>query len=264
MAASKQGDRTYADSGHAPWFSGTDDFTGYMRCALEMVLARPGLTRILDLPAGRGQFTDALRRAGLSSTPADINQHRPDYARVNMDAALPFGSAEFDAAVCLEGIEHIQRPQMLLGDLLRVVRPGGLVIVSTPNIQNYWSRLTFLFTGTFYQFNPCELRDLPSEASEDRFHISPVTLQWLRTFAAIHGGRIVEVRGDRMKKKWLLPFFGGLHSLGWWWRHRLRRTRLARLWVARNQEFFGHLNARPMLFSRTMVVGIKRTLGDSG
>lgn len=263
MSTGKQRDRMYSDSNAAPWFSGTEDFTGYMRRALEILHERPGVAKVLDLPAGRGQFTDALRRAGLSVTPADINQHRPDYARADMEAALPFASAEFDAAVCLEGIEHIQRPQLLLSELLRVVRPGGLVIISTPNIQNYWSRLTFLFTGTFYQFNPGELRDLPPDACEDRFHISPVTLQWIRTFAAIHGGRIVDVRGDRMKKKWLLPLFGVLHGLGWWWRRGLKRTSLARLWAERNREFFGHLNARPMLFSRTMVVGIERRAAET-
>jgi SAM-dependent methyltransferase len=248
----------YRADASAPWFSGTEDFTGYMRQALDLLCADGVKRSILDLPAGHGQFADALRRAGHTVTPADINQHRPDYAVADMTARLPFPDASFDAAACLEGIEHIPDPLLLLGELLRVLRPGGRLVLSTPNILNLYSRLRFLFTGTFYQFNPAEIRDLPPGAPEDRFHISPVSYHWLRYFAVYFGGRIAEVRGDRVKKKWLLPLFGLVHALGWPWRRALFFSRRAAPWAGRNRAMHAHLTSRALLLSRTLVVCIEK------
>ncbi len=256
--ARRQRDRMYGADSSKPWFSGTEDFTGYMREALDALCADGVPKKILDLPAGLGQFTDALKRAGHEVTPADINRHRDDYVNADMTARLPFPDAGFDAAACLEGIEHMVDPLHLLSELMRVVRPGGRVVISTPNVMNYYSRLRFLFTGTFYQFNPAELRDLPPGAMEDRFHVSPITYQWLSYFAAYFGGRIVEVRGDRYKKKWLHPLFWLIHVLGRPWSRALFFSKRARPWIERNRAMHADVNSGPMLFSRTMVVVIER------
>lgn len=242
----------------SPWFSGTVDFTGYMREAFEALNADGALKRVLDVPAGLGQFTDALRARGHTVTPADINKEREDYVYADMNRALPFEDGVFDAAVCLEGLEHLVEPLRLLSELVRVVRPGGMVVVSTPNVQNSYSRLQFLLTGTFYQFNPATLRDLPPGAMEDRFHISPLTLQWVWYYATYLGAGVEEVRGDRMKKKWLLPLFVAAHALGWWWSRRLFFGRRAEPWKERNRAMHRALNSKPMLFSRTMIVVLRK------
>lgn len=257
-SARRQRDRMYGFDSTRPWFSGTEDFTGYMREALDALCADGVHRTILDLPAGRGQFTDALRRAGHTVTPADINRQRDDYLLADMTAPLPFPDASFDAAACLEGIEHIPDPLLLLGELMRVLRPGGRLILSTPNVMNYWSRLQFLFTGTFYQFNPAELRDLPPGAPEDRFHISPITYHWLRYFVAYFGGSIVEVRGDRFKRKWLMPFYLLIQALGRPWSRAVYFSRRARPWESRNRVMHSQANSPAMLFSRTMVIVMQK------
>lgn len=260
--ARKQGDRMYSADTTKPWFSGTEDFTGYMREALDALCSDGVRRKILDIPAGLGQFTDALRRAGHEVTPADINRHKPDYVYADMTARLPFPDDHFDAAACLEGIEHMVDPLHLLAELIRVLRPGGRVVLSTPNVMNAWSRLRFLFTGTFYQFNPAELRDLPPGAMEDRFHVSPITYHWLAYFAAYFGGRIAEVRGDRFKKKWLMPLFWLIHLLGRPWSRALYFSKRARPWLDRNRAMYAHVNSSVMLFSRTMVVVIEKGAAD--
>lgn len=240
------------------WFSGTEDFTGYMREALAAVHARGERLRVLDVPAGHGQFTDALRHAGHQVTPADINRRRDDYVYADMSGRLPFADGAFEAAVCLEGIEHMADPLGLLGELMRVVSPGGFVVVSTPNVMNYWSRLRFLFTGCFAQFTPAELRDLPPGTPEDRFHVSPITYHWLAYFARCLGGRVAEVRGDRFKKKWLMPVYLLIHLLGRPWARAAFFSRRARPWLARNREMYAHVNSPAMLLSRTMIVVIEK------
>jgi SAM-dependent methyltransferase len=50
---------------------------------------------------------------------------------------LPFGDAEFDGAIAVHSIEHVPDPEPALTELARIVRPGGPVVLVTPN------RLTF-------------------------------------------------------------------------------------------------------------------------
>ena len=57
-----------------------NQFTGYMEQAVRHFAAAPPGLHLLDLPAGNGQVTDALRRLGHHVTPADINRRRDDYA----------------------------------------------------------------------------------------------------------------------------------------------------------------------------------------
>jgi 2-polyprenyl-6-hydroxyphenyl methylase/3-demethylubiquinone-9 3-methyltransferase len=48
-------------------------------------------------------------------------------------ADLPFDNADFDYVVCTEVIEHIVEPQRALRELARVLRPGGMLVITTPN-----------------------------------------------------------------------------------------------------------------------------------
>jgi SAM-dependent methyltransferase len=52
-------------------------------------------------------------------------------------AELPFEDEAFDAAVCLEALEHVRDQAGVVGELRRVLRPDGLLIVSSPNRAEY-------------------------------------------------------------------------------------------------------------------------------
>jgi O-antigen biosynthesis protein len=69
---------------------------------------------------------------------------------------LPFGDDEFDLITCFEAIEHVAEPELVLDELRRVLRPGGLLAISTPNRDVY------------NPGNPFHLRELtPSELGEE-------------------------------------------------------------------------------------------------
>jgi 2-polyprenyl-3-methyl-5-hydroxy-6-metoxy-1,4-benzoquinol methylase len=243
-------------------FSGTQKFTGYMRKIAASIQGFGGNLRILDVPAGFGQFTDALRSAGHDVTPADISGRRDDFVYADMNGALPFDDGAFDVVICLEGIEHVIDPTNLIGELIRVARPGGRIYLSTPNVMNFHSRLQFLFTGTFHQFSPYVLRDVPRGVMEDRGHIMPISYVQVRTLAEYHGGRVIDVMGDRFKRKALMPLYGALWLLGRPWAWRLKRHPEARGHAARNAVLARHLNRPALLFSRSMIVVMEKSRGD--
>jgi len=95
--------------------------------------------QILDVACGTGYGTAMLGAIGV-----DLSLEALRYARrhpapyVAADAArLPFGRV-FDSVVSFETIEHVPDPERFVAECARVLKPGGLLIVSTPN-RELWS-----------------------------------------------------------------------------------------------------------------------------
>lgn len=245
--------RNPAGAGPAPEFSHRHNFTGYMR-VVEKMTGRLPRGRVLDMAAGAGQMTAAMRAQGHEVIPADINGHDASFVQADMTRRLPFEDESFDAVVCLEGIEHVQRPHDLLGELFRVCRTGGSVIISTPNVTSMFSRMQFLFTGTLHQFHFAQLRELPPGAQDDRFHVSPVSLDWLWHDGAYWGGQVVETSGDRCKRKVLLPVYALVRLVGTPWMRKVY-LRLGRPeHAARNEQMYRHARSWAVTLGRSLVV----------
>jgi SAM-dependent methyltransferase len=236
-----------------------DVIPGYMQQTLAFFRDLPGGMRILDLPAGRGKLTSALRRLGHEVVPADIDCQQEDYVYADMTKRLPFDDESFDGVICLEGIEHVLNPYLLMGELFRVSKIGGYIAVSTPNIMNMWSRLQFLLTGTFHQFHPAQLHEYEPHDVVDRFHISPMSYHTLRYLGAFFGARVAEVRGDKVKRAFLLPVFLAIQGLGKLWSHRLYFSKKYQQYADRNEEIYRHTNSWPLITGRSVIMIFQKT-----
>jgi SAM-dependent methyltransferase len=86
--------------------------------------ASAGLT--LDLGAQAGPYARHFpRRVGL-----DL-RHSPGIAVVGDARALPFHNDVFDVVLCTEMLEHVPEPQAAIDEMWRVLRPGGLLVLTT-------------------------------------------------------------------------------------------------------------------------------------
>lgn len=98
--------------------------------------------RVLDIACGEGYGTAALSRAGVVSiVGVDISEEVVRHARVKYGIPAVVGSAteipvpskSIDVIVSFETIEHLDNPRRFLNECYRVLAPGGVMILSTPN-----------------------------------------------------------------------------------------------------------------------------------
>lgn len=102
--------------------------------------------RVLDIASGEGYGSCALLRAGARSvTGVDIDPEACAHAtrkygietRVGNGEAIPLEDRSIDVAVSFETIEHIAEPGKFLEEIRRVLTPGGTVVISTPDKDQY-------------------------------------------------------------------------------------------------------------------------------
>jgi SAM-dependent methyltransferase len=220
-----------------------------------LLTAEPRCRVVLDVPCGEGAFLGRLSDLGLDGHGADIvnrlaaPEGRARFTAADMNAPLPFADGAFDAVVCIDGIEHLERPFDFVRECRRIVRPGGVLIVSTPNISALRSRWRWLLTG-FHNKGK-----VPLDESDPNpwHHVSLLSFPALRYLLHRHGFRITAVATNRVKAvSWLyLPL----------WPVAALVTALAfRRWEknpgqrARNAEILRQLLAPAVAFGETLIV----------
>ena len=109
--------------------------------------ALPPGTRVLDAGCGEGVLVDEFA-GSLAIEGLDPN-YSSDRVRTGSLLSLPYEDGTFDRGLCLDVLEHLayEEQPRALGELFRVLRPGGQLLVSVPNLAHLQSRIHFLLTG---------------------------------------------------------------------------------------------------------------------
>ena len=116
------------------------------------LLDRP--QRVLDVGCSTGYLAERLQQRGATVVGLEMDERAAELARRFCSAVhvgdvetmeLPFEPGSFDAIVCGDLVEHLRDPQAFLERLRPLLRPGGRLVLSTPNIANWAMRLGLLF-----------------------------------------------------------------------------------------------------------------------
>jgi dolichol-phosphate mannosyltransferase len=130
-----------------------------------------GSTRILDIGCGSSRIVQSLPQSvGMDMQIRKLRWLRAP-GRQLVQASLmqlPFAAASFDAVICSEVIEHIPREEIDLSDMVRVLAPGGTLVLGTPDYGRWrWRALEGAYKKVFPQGYAVE-------------HINPYTRKGLR------------------------------------------------------------------------------------
>lgn len=125
------------------------------RVRSQAVLARLAPVRgdmVLDIGCGNARDIVPILEAGASIVGVDLSEGMIAQARLDLAAAgqhgavlevgdasrLRFADASFDKVLCSEVIEHIPDADAAIGEMARVLKPGGMLVISTPNRRSWY------------------------------------------------------------------------------------------------------------------------------
>ncbi|MCA1726432.1 MAG: class I SAM-dependent methyltransferase [Actinobacteria bacterium] len=128
--------------------------------------------RFLDVGCGIGTYVKRVRELAALSAGIDISEKRLRQSTVpNLVAAvserLPFADASFDVILLNEVIEHVRDDRETLAECLRVVRPGGHVVIYAPN-RLYPFETHGIYMGKRYRFGNIPLVNYLPNVLRDR------------------------------------------------------------------------------------------------
>lgn len=208
--------------------------------------APPG--RILDVPAGHGAFAHELLKLGygdidcldIASDTFSLRHPEVRFTQHDVINALPFPDATFDYVFSVEGIEHFENPWTFVRELCRVLKPGGRLVISTPNTFSIDARIKYLLSGYFPRFRPLMLTpDKVMGQPVDDAHVSPIYFWQLNYFLMLGGVSIKRIAANSLvrKGKWLQRLFEKLIARVI--RANMRRRRLPDPGVSSDAVLFG-------------------------
>lgn len=118
-----------------------------------MALVRDG-ARVLDVGCAEGYIAQRLSARGCSVYGIELDAGAADAARQYCDdvffadvdtlIALPWEGLQFDAILCMDILEHLKDPERALRMLRDYLAPDGLVVITLPNVANWWIRFRLL------------------------------------------------------------------------------------------------------------------------
>ena len=224
-------------------------------------------TRALDVSCRNGEVMRALAACGFEVRGTRFERGLPPIEGMPIDEGvdltrgLPYPDQSFDLVVLTEVIEHLENHRAALGEVARVLRPGGHLILTTPNIMRMDSRLGFMLSG----MHKAKRRQIPLDTPlEDahHFHNYPIPFVLLYYLMRINGLRLERIGHGKVK-----PFSYVLYAL--MYPIVALDTRLRLVWRERkpaarelNRDLARWMLSRRVLTEDNLIVRAQKTLAQ--
>jgi len=207
--------------------------------------------RLLDVGCNIGLFLNVAREEGFSVTGVEVNRACAEYARNAFHLEIfsdyleqiPFDDHGFDVITLFDVLEHVPDIHAFLASIERVLKPGGLLVVQSPNIRSLMATLTrgkwswLSPPDHLYHFSPDSLTMLlrshgfnvkklrtwePAKDFSDNLITANISNPMLRRFLLM---------GNALTRLFTLPV---IMTQGLWWRQQ--RGALLELYAVKRQE----------------------------
>lgn len=234
-------------------------YAAVLRLAGKHADTRP-FRKHLDVGAGTGGLIQLVRaRFQAESSACDYTDalmklpgQRVEIANLNTQP-LPYTDSAFDLVTATEVIEHLEHYRETVREFFRVLEPGGMCVLTTPNILNLNSRLRFLWFGYWNLFGPLPFKNGALYSTGG--HINPVSYFYIAHALVDAGFEQIEWTVDKPQRSAipkllllypLIRLFGALS-----YRREVNRFRTVDV---HNAPFVRAMNHPDMLLGRTIVV----------
>lgn len=232
--------------------------------SIELGREHGALVTHLDIGSGSGALIALLqKRLGVQSQACDYTDslmklagQQVDVANLNVDK-LPYSDASFDLVTATEVIEHLEHYRETFREIFRVLKPGGVCVLTTPNVLNINSRFRYFLSGFANLFGPLPIKH--SALYSTGGHINPVGYFYIAHSLYDAEFSEVTVTVDKWQRSgiWKLILLGPFLFLGAWFLWRKETLKYKTL-TQENQGIVDQLNSLDLLLGRTVVVCAKK------
>ncbi|HEX3963905.1 MAG TPA: class I SAM-dependent methyltransferase [Trebonia sp.] len=198
--------RSFYERSEVPLSSGPDRARRQAQMLQEVLRGAPSPASVVDIGCGDGMATDLAARAnpghrfvGLDWSADALRQAQArglTLVRASVESAgLPIASASADVMIMSELIEHLVDPDSVLEEAWRVLKPGGTLLLSTPNLAAWYNR-GLLVLGIQPLFTEVSLRGVYGRpGSVVAGHLRLFTSRALRGLLAARGFGDIRLSG---------------------------------------------------------------------
>jgi ubiquinone/menaquinone biosynthesis C-methylase UbiE len=222
---------------------------------------RGGEFHSLDIGSGTGELIKLLLKQLNTKTSCcdytdelmQLSDQKVDIVDLNKKKVLPYNDKTFDIVTATEVIEHLEDFRAIIREIYRVLKPGGVCVLSTPNIININSRLRNLWFGFAELMGPLPINNRRIESCAG--HINPVSI-----FYIVHalyelnfkdvGFTVDKYQRSGIGKVIFLWIFIRLFSMKIW----SREVKKYKTIDNSNRHILKSMNSLPILLGRTVIV----------
>ncbi len=230
-----------------------------VRGAIELVPAPAEVSLALDLSAGDGLSSRMLSERGWRVVSTEYHTRRAGWVAANLNHDLPFRAGKFDLVMMLEVVEHLPDIPHVLREIARVLKPGGVAILSTPNRLNITSRIHYLLSG-FYKGRRAPLPYRYRVEDGRNWHVMGLNdFHWMCYGMGLRMDALGHSRRKPRARIFAPIFFPAVYGFSWMLYVRGVRDPSQR---AINRELFGFMTSASLLMDENIVMRFRKV--DSG